>query len=783
MEKSKYYEKAPLEAYTRKLIEDKLVLLKYNMDEMDPLCNVYRERAKMKYQDDLLDRKNPDFLIYKSGTDTILAVIEAKRLGVTLEQAVDQAITYYAKPLKIPVVFVFNGASFYACSQDREPIKIDKIEISDFVDEKTLIELIDHHFELETVPTGLSLTKEDLLSVFRKANNLLRKAGLRDGYERFSAFSDLLFLKLKNDFDDYGTVSDSDIDIDKICNWEKLMSKTPKRMGKENFKLENSEVKSYLEDSIKPKLKKKYGDVFENSLNINDEKTLIELLELIDDIDFTTVDTDVKGDAFEFFLRNVTNGNKDLGEYYTPRHIVKMIVNHLNPKVGDKIYDPCCGTGGFLLECFKYLLKNSNIEDPEIKKTIREKTIYGRELTSTARISKMNMILFGDGHSNIVQMDSLSEPVKEKYDIAISNIPYSQKVENGNLYPFPSDNGDSVFVQHLWQSVKKGKKMAVVLPDTFLYDEDDVLDCRKWILQDASEVIVISLPRGVFNPYTPTKTSVLIATKRTAEEARKGQHFASAYLYVIRNDGFELGAKRRPIKGVSDCNRFLMEYNKDNNLRTVSSPNSAEVSYETLKENAFNLFPFEYMEHLPEDENPDLLVPIGKYIHEKAEKFNYEEFENKDEEVVILSVTKNGIYINETCSVEEMNEKAQKYKKVVCGDLVYNPHRVNIGSIGVVPQLHKNMYVPQIYPVFSVRKDKGISPYFFLNILKKKKYQVIINDYCLGGARANLKLEWLSKIKFIEPDENAKVKFNMYSEQLEAAHKKYIDLLFAITDL
>lgn len=779
---SKYCTKAPMEAFTRKLIEDKLVSLKYHMDELDKQCNVYRERAKMEYQDKLLNGKKPDFLIYKTGTDIPLAVIEAKRIGITLEQAVDQAINSYAKPLDIPIVFVFNGTSFYACSQNREPIKIDKIEISDFVDEETLIDLIEHHFEIETVPTGFTLTKEELLAVFKKANNLLRKAGLRDGYERFSAFSDLLFLKLKNDFSDYGIVSNSKINIDKICNWEKLMSKTPKRMGKA-FKLENSEVKSYLEDSIKPKLREKYGDVFENSLNINDEKTLIELLELIDDIDFASVDSDVKGDAFEFFLRNVTNGNKDLGEYYTPRHIVKMMVNLLKPKVGDKIYDPCCGTGGFLLECFKYLLNNSNSDDLEIKRVIREESIYGRELTSTARISKMNMILFGDGHSNIVQMDSLSEPVDEQYDLAISNIPYSQKVENGNLYQFPSDNGDSLFVQHLWRAVKKGKTMAVVLPDTFLYDEGDVFSCREWILQEASNVIVISLPRGVFNPYTPTKTSILIAQKRTDEEKRRNQHFDSAYLYVIRNDGFELGAKRRPLKGLSDCNKFLMAYDKNKERRMVESPDSVDVPYDVLKNNRFKLFPFEYMEHLPQGKLNKDLVSVGSYIQEKDEKFNENEFDNKDEEVVILSVTKNGIYINEMCTVEEMNEKSQKYKKVERGDIAYNPHRVNIGSIGVVPQLHKNMYVPQIYPVFSVKKGIDISPYFFVNLLKKKEYQTIINDYCLGGARANLKMEWLSKIKFVAPSQAENEKFNQYSSKLEKAHKKYIDLMFAITEL
>ena len=111
MKRPKYVEKAPLEAYTRKLIEDRLTSLKYHMDELDANCNVYRERAKMVYQDDLLKGKNPDFLIYKSGTDVPLAVIEAKRPGITLEQAVEQAILYYAKPLNVPIVFVFNGST------------------------------------------------------------------------------------------------------------------------------------------------------------------------------------------------------------------------------------------------------------------------------------------------------------------------------------------------------------------------------------------------------------------------------------------------------------------------------------------------------------------------------------------------------------------------------------------------------------------------------------------------------------------------------------------------
>lgn len=776
----KYSLKSPLEAYTRTVIEKRLESLGYIMDERDENCNVYRERAKYQYQDDLLKGKNPDFLIYQSGTSNILAVIEAKRPSKSLKEALDQAITNYASPLNIPIIFIFNAGAFYACTKEKMPVKIDNIEISDFVNEKTLIQLIEGAGKIESLPSGFTITKSELLNKFKTANKLLRKAGLRDGYERFSVFSDLMFLKLKDDFSDIGEDLALDKTIDRICNWQKLISKMPNKLDG-HYILEDSEVKSYLEDTIKTKLKKAYGDIFETSLNIKNESILIELIEKINEIPFRNIESDVKGDAFEFFLRNVTNGNKDLGEYYTPRHIVKMIIKILNPTYGETIYDPCCGTGGFLLECFRYLREHTNttineddsddiIQEKNLKKDfIRKKSIYGRELTSTARIAKMNMILFGDGHTNIEQMDCLSKVVNEKYDIAVSNIPYSQKVEYGALYDFPTSNGDSLFMQHIWKSIKKGGRIAVVVPDTFLYSSD-TFDIRKKIVDESSKMIVISLPRGVFNPYTPTKTSVIIATKKV----NKTEKSTEASMYIIRNDGFELGARRRPLNGLSDCNKFLMDYNASRELRQFETPNSIDVDLNTIMESGYNLFPFCYMEHIPKTVNGNVFNNIGEYIEPRNEPFVYDDFEDKDKECIILSVTKNGIYTGEICSVEEMNNLKQKYKRVYNGDFTYNPHRINVGSIGIVPPLAEYMYVSNIYPVFYI-KETNLPNYYLLKKLKSEEYKVIINDYCLGGARADLKLEQLSKIKIEEPTDKEKGKIKKLTNELEVAHKKYLE--------
>lgn len=553
------------------------------------------------------------------------------------------------------------------------------------------------------------------------------------------------------------------------------MSKTPKKLGNQ-FKLSESEVKSYLEDTIKPKLRQKYGDVFENSLNIKDENILIELIELVDEIPFSQIDSDVKGDAFEFFLKNVTNGNKGLGEYYTPRHIVKMIIQFLNPTYGNKIYDPCCGTGGFLLECYKYLAKNSDMSNKEIKDKIQKESIYGCELTSTARITKMNMILFGDGHSNIREGNCLKNPITEKFDITVSNIPYSQTVKEGNLYKFPSNKGDSVFVQHLWQATKKGGKMAVVVPDTFLYEGGQIKKIREYIINNSSEFTIVSLPRGVFNPYTPTKTSIIFAKKRTEQKENQDKHFKYAYFYVVDNDGFELDAKRKPLDGISDCTNFLMNYNEIAEYRVVNPPKSVNVLYDNIIKNNYSLFPYQYMEHNPINVNKKKTDRLAKFVQERNEKFNIENFEDISEECTILSVTKNGIYINESYTANELNDLSQDYKKVYPGDFVYNPHRINIGSIGIVPNLHKNMYVPKIYPVFSIKPDKNIPAFYLLKLLKKSEYKSIINHYCLGGARADFKFNWLKKIKIELPNNKEELTIKKLSSKLSKKYDEYVCL-------
>jgi type I restriction enzyme M protein len=230
----------------------------------------------------------------------------------------------------------------------------------------------------------------------------------------------------------------------------------------------------------------------------------------LDPIALTNIDFDVKGEAFEHFLEQTTSTENDLGEYFTPRHIVKFIVNLVDPKFKETVYDPFCGTGGFLTESFKYIKDNTIIKTPEDEELLKENTIYGREITLNARIAKMNMILQGDGHSGIEKTDSLANPVEGLYDIVITNMPFSLPTTHSNLYQngLAKNNGDSVCVLHCFNSLKEGGRMALVVPEGFLFRKDSA-NVREFLLKHSKLQAVISLPQGAFLPYTAVKTDVL----------------------------------------------------------------------------------------------------------------------------------------------------------------------------------------------------------------------------------------------------------------------------------
>ena len=189
------------ESATRKIIDTKLLNLGWDTDEFSPTCNVFTERTKTETTSKLLKGKEPDYLLYEPGTDRLIAVIEAKRPGHTLRQVKEAAIEKYADPLKIDIIFVSDG--IIVESFDRRssgPLLLDDEPVTELLPPKLLLRFANESPSLLT-PTKVQQTKRELIAIFAEANDLLRKEGLRQGVERFSEFSNLLFLKLVSEIE------------------------------------------------------------------------------------------------------------------------------------------------------------------------------------------------------------------------------------------------------------------------------------------------------------------------------------------------------------------------------------------------------------------------------------------------------------------------------------------------------------------------------------------------------------------------------------------------------
>lgn len=564
----------PLEAETRILIDRNLEHLGWKLSGKDQ--NVFYEQPKSEDEKKKLGGKRPDYVLYSKESDRPLIVIEAKKKGSRIDVALEQGI-HYARAINAPLVFATDGVFCKAFHTDaNRPPLLNGEEVDEFIREALALRYLTS-YEVNTVSPKVQYDRKELIRIFDEANNMLRGEGLRAGIERFGEFANILFLKLISESEQAKKERGETTKFDMACSWDAIKQ------------IPYSTRIEYINKTVYDKLNALYGTDIFTPLQIRDTSILKEIMDKLDPLMLTDVDSDVKGDAFEYFLKASTATKNDLGEYFTPRHIVKTMVRLVNPKIGEKIYDPFCGTGGFLIESFRYIERNIDSRNPELRRILREDTIYGNEITNTARITKMNMILAGDGHSNIHMKDSLANPtylnliehdkdgniIRDKngniqysseyrglYDVVITNMPYSQRTKHGSLYDLPSTNGDSICVQHCMKAINSAApdgRMALVVPEGFLFRKD-LTKTREYLLNHCQLQSIISLPQGVFLPYTGVKTDIIYATK-VNQKIKPSEQKKDFWYFDVKSDGYTLDNHRRKLDTTSDLSKYE-EYRK-----------------------------------------------------------------------------------------------------------------------------------------------------------------------------------------------------------------------------
>lgn len=534
-----------------------------------PEKNVYFQKPREEDVEKLKGKK-PDYILYKN--TKAIGVIEAKKGGQTLDKALIQA-TQYAELLNAPLIFASNNGIYAEARylSNNKPLFINGERVEKIIKYDEAIKFIEEQSnEIYTVPPELIKSKEDLIKIFKNVNNLLRKANIFSGYDRINEFSTILFLKL----------------ISEANNAKSYWNSIKKQ--------DDDFLFSYLNSTVIKELETQYnGGVF-SEINIKKPSLIRQIMDMIDPLVLSTINSDIKGDGFEYFLKNMNQADNDLGQYFTPRHIVNAMVHLVNPKLKETIYDPFCGTGGFLIESFNHIKEHSIIQNDEDKNILTQQTLYGRDATKVSTIAKKNMILHGDGHSNIQELDSLENPVDGKHNCIITNIPFSLKdVDYTNLYynGLGRKNGDAICVLHCLKALKIGGRMAVIVPEGFLFKKE-LKEVRKFLLSQVNLELVVSLPQGVFQPYTGVKTDILYFTNAHKPIKNKEGY----YYFEVKNDGFTLDAHRRKIEGQNDIHKLEANNVLKNEKSLLLSQGFEFIPFSKIEQNDYNLVGTRYRE-------------------------------------------------------------------------------------------------------------------------------------------------------------------------------------------
>ena len=277
------------------------------------------------------------------------------------------------------------------------------------------------------------------------------------------------------------------------------------------------------------------------------------LSKIVDGIDKLELgDADTKGDLYEYLLSKVATAGTN-GQFRTPRHIIKMMVNLVKPLPEDMIIDPAMGSAGFLIEAQQYL--RDNHADLFLHAGLREhfnnKMFYGNDMDRTMlRIGAMNMLLHGVDNPNISYRDSLSEQNadEEKYTLVLANPPFKgsldyEAVSADLLKITKTKKTELLFLALFLRILKKGGRAAVIVPDGVLFGSSNAhKQIRKEIIEKHKLDAVISMPSGVFKPYAGVSTAILIFTKT----GNGGTD--NVWFYDMKADGFSLDDKRQEIK-------------------------------------------------------------------------------------------------------------------------------------------------------------------------------------------------------------------------------------------
>jgi type I restriction enzyme M protein len=266
----------------------------------------------------------------------------------------------------------------------------------------------------------------------------------------------------------------------------------------------------------------KIGEIFSELKNkVKSGYNLREIIELTDELPFgSSKDKHELSHLYETKIKNMGNAGRNGGQYYTPRPLIRAIIEVVNPQIGEKVYDAACGSAGFLCEAYTYMYDRMEKNTANLK-ILQENTLYGKEKKNLAYIiGVMNMILHGIEAPNIIHTNTLTENIrdiqeKDRYHVILANPPFGgkERKEVQQNFDIKTSETASLFLQHFIKSLKAGGRAGVVIKNTFLSNTDNAsIALRKHLLESCNLHTILDMPAGTFLG-AGVKTVVLFFTK------------------------------------------------------------------------------------------------------------------------------------------------------------------------------------------------------------------------------------------------------------------------------
>lgn len=547
-------------------------------------------------------------------------------------------------------------------------------------------------------------------------------------------------------------------------SWTKIFD--PKLGGYEMLALYGEAIVKLNQNPNIPQL---FRDIFKNAyLPYRDPETLKMFLKVINEFHYDH--SEKLGDAFEYLL-SVLGSQGDAGQFRTPRHIIDFMVAIMQPKKEESICDPACGTAGFLISSYKHILnentkknKGDLLTPDERKKLINN--FVGYDISSEmVRLSLVNMYLHGFTTPKIYEYDSLTYTDRwgDTFDIIMANPPFM--TPKGGIRPhkkfaMQANRSEVLFVDYIMEHINPTTgRAAVIVPEGIIFQSATAYKALRKLLVEKNFLYgVVSLPAGLFQPYSGVKTSILLLDKTLAKKTDK-------ILFVkIENDGYSLGAQRKELStsDLPDAANFIKQYitairNNDFSLIDFEHLplNSIAVEISRIAENGdFNLSGDRYKINTTRKHSKFELVTLGDVCNFtggfafKSTELLDESKENCLPVVKIGNLHKDGFIDLKDVQYYEYHESLNKYR-IQKDDILMAMTGATVGKVAISNE--DNLLLNQRVGLIRANEELINKDFLKALLLSVKFY-----EYCQftagGGAQGNISPTEIMNFKFPLPD-------------------------------